>query len=261
MNPLPAIHSRTRIIRLLLLGSLLFAGSAECSDSLIQIFSTATGTQPPIPWHVEGLPGNSSKPVSRFDMVTLDGERVLRVIADKSYGTLRHELPASELGPGTTLRWRWRLDQPLRDADLRHKSGDDSPLKICALFDLPTDKLGFFDRAKLFAVRSISREYIPAATLCYVWDHRLTVGTERPNAFTRRVRYVVLNSGDSQLKSWIAHERHLVPDFLRAFGAETDTVPPLIGLVVGADADNTAGNSLAYVSDLALSVRPPAPKP
>jgi hypothetical protein len=39
-------------------------------------------------------------------------------------------------------------------------------------------------------------------------------------------------------------------DFLRAFGDETTTVPPLTGVAVGADADNTGGRSLAHITAL-----------
>lgn len=189
-------------------------------------------------------------------MATLDGEHVLRVVAEKSYGTLQHDLPPVVIGQGSKLRWRWRLDQPLRDADLRNKKGDDSPLKVCALFDMPLKNIGFFERNFLLAARSMSKQNLPAATLCYVWDHKLTVGTELPNAFTRRVRYVVLTSGDSQLKTWLPQERDLVNDFRRAFGEETDTLPPLIGLAIGADADNTGGSSLGYVGDVTLTLAP-----
>jgi hypothetical protein len=210
---------------------------------------------------VQGLPGSKSKPVSRFDLVLLDGVRVLRVITDKSYGTLQHDLTGLPVGSRTTLRWRWRLDLPLRLADLRHRTGDDSPLKVCALFDLEPGKLGLVDRSLLLAMRRYTGENLPAATLCYVWDHQLPAGTELPNAFTSRVRYVVLNSGDTPLASWVPHERDLAADFLRAFGDETDSVPPLLGLVIGADADNTGGASLGYVGDLMLNVVPASAKP
>jgi hypothetical protein len=253
-------HARFGLIGLVLLPGLLFAGMAECAAQAVQAFSSASGSQAPAPWRVHGLPGSRSKPVSQFDLVLLDGERVLRVVADKSYGTLRHDLPGIQIGSNTTLRWRWRLDQPLRNADLHRRGGDDSPLKVCALFDLELAKLGFIDRSFLLAARRISGQYLPAATLCYVWDHHLPAGTELPNAFTSRVRYVVLNSGDSQLETWIPQERDLAADFLRVFADNTDRVPPLVGLAVAADADNTGGTSLAYVGDLALTLVPPKPE-
>ena len=42
-------------------------------------------------------------------------------------------------------------------------------------------------------------------------------------------------------------------DFVRAFGDESKEVPPLIGVAVGADADNTGLHTVAYVSDVVLT--------
>ena len=239
----------------LLTGLLLVPASVLLAQPVTP-FSKSSGDAPPAPWKVHPFPG-TEKPVSRFDMVNLDGERVLRVVAEKSYGTVQHDLPPAAVGKGSKLRWRWRLDQPLRDADLRQKKGDDTPLKVCALFDMPLKQLKFFERNFLLAARSMSGQNLPTTTLCYVWDHKLPVNTELPNAFTRRVRYIVLSTGDSQLKTWLKQERDLEQDFRRAFGEETDTVPPLIGLAIGADADNTGGSSLGYVGDVELSLVPP----
>ena len=229
-----------------------------CSPAHAQTLAplAAAGDKPPPPWHVVGLP-KSGKLLTRFDIVTRDGAQVLRISADNSYANLVHELPAISIGAGTTLKWRWRLEQPLLLADLTRKSGDDVPVKVCAMFDLPLSQLGLFDRNFLRLARSISPDFVPAATLCYVWDHKLLAGSELPNAFTRRVRYVVLNSGMGQLHQWISHERNLSADFQRAFGHESEGVmPPLMGILVGADSDNTDGTSLAYASDLVLSIRP-----
>ena len=35
-------------------------------------------------------------------------------------------------------------------------------------------------------------------------------------------------------------------------GAESDTLPPLLAILVGSDADNTGGHSLGYVDDVRL---------
>ena len=47
--------------------------------------------------------------------------------------------------------------------------------------------------------------------------------------------------------------RDVGADFTRLFGAESPTVPPIIGVAVGADADNTKSHSIAYVSNLVLT--------
>ena len=243
-------------LQLTLIFAPLLAPAAPASAQTLRPFAEAASDKPAPPWRVVGL-ANTGKALTRFDIVTLDGSRVLRVSADNSYANLIHALPALPVGQGTLLRWRWRLDKPLPLADLTRRTGDDVPIKVCALFDLPLDKLGAVERSILRLARSVSHEFLPAATLCYVWDHRLAVGTELPNAFTRRVRYVVVNSGTGQLKQWVAHERNLAADFQRAFGHETDGgVPPLMGILVGADSDNTDGSSLAYASDLVLTPGP-----
>jgi hypothetical protein len=215
----------------------------------LQAFSSAAPGAPPPPWRVVGLPG-TKKPLTQFDIVTLGADTVLRVRGDHSYGNLTHDLtPTRTAG---LLRWRWRLDQPVAGADLRTKSGDDTPIKVCALFDLPLDRIGFLERNLLRLARSASGEYLPGATLCYVWDQTLPVGTELPNAFTRRMHYLVLNSASTPLQQWASHTRDLRADFLRSFGGESSTVPPLLAIVVGADTDNTAETSLAYVGDVSL---------
>ena len=215
-------------------------------------FSSASGAVPPPPWRVVGLP-KSTKPLTRFELVPIDGHPVLRVQTDHSYANLVHDLPDFALAPGMQLRWRWRLDQPLQGTDLRRREGDDSPLKVCVLFDLPIEQIGFVERNLLRAARSVSGEKLPAATLCYVWDAMLAPGTLLHNAFTHRVRMIVVDSGEQHLGQWVSHRQDLAADFLRAFGNESATVPPLAAVLVGADSDNTGGQSLGYVGDVTLS--------
>jgi Protein of unknown function (DUF3047) len=119
------------------------------------------------------------------------------------------------------------------------------------MFDLPLEALGFVERNLMRLARSASGEYLPAATLCYVWDAALPVGTQLPNAYTRRLRWVVLDSGNAP-GQWREHRRNLAADFLANFGDDSGTVPPLLTIVVGADSDNTGNRSTAYVGDLTL---------
>jgi hypothetical protein len=215
----------------------------------LQPFSSATPGAPPPPWRVVGLP-HGKAPLTQFDIVALDGALVLRLRTDQSYGTLSHTLPP-QTGAGM-LHWRWRLDVPMPAANLLRKDGDDAPLKVCAMFDLPLDAIPFVERSLLRLARRISGEYLPGATLCYVWDHTLPTGTTLANAYSRRVRYVVLDAGSQNLGQWVTHQQDLQADFLRLFGAESDTVPPLLAIVVGADSDNTGSTSLGYLGDLSL---------
>ena len=202
-------------------------------------------------WRFAGLPSQKIAP-TRFDVVDLGGKRVLRVQADASYGALLWDAGAARLGVGAMLRWSWQLERGLAQSDLSRKEGDDSPLKLCASFDMPLDGLPFAERTKLRMARALSGQALPSATLCYVWDRLLPEGSLIHNPHSSRVRFIVLNSGAARPGQWSGHERNLTQDFARAFGQESPVLPPLSALLIGADADNTQGSSLGYVGDVML---------
>ena len=84
-------------------GKLVFAEDLTALSARLQPFSSAAGSTPPAPWRIVGLP-RSSKPLTRFDMVLMDGRMVLRVQTDKSYANLEHDLPDIEVPPGTVVK-------------------------------------------------------------------------------------------------------------------------------------------------------------
>jgi hypothetical protein len=229
------------------------AGLATAADKIVLAPLAVPSTEStPSAWRVVGVPGGKI-PLTSFAMTELEGLRVLRVEATKSYGNLVHNLPLPTPGLGTRLSWRWRLDEGLPLADLSVKQGDDSPLKVCALFELPLDKLGLIERNLLRIARAASAEKLPSATLCCVWDSKLKADTLLPNAYTNRVRLIVVSGSEHPLRQWSSHSRDLEVDFRRAFGAESESLPPLLAILVGGDADNTSGRSLGYVSELRLN--------
>ena len=210
----------------------------------------AAGAAPAAPWQWIGLP-HQSKPRTLFSVVDLDGHRALRVESDKAYGNLVHAVPAgSQHGH---LAWQWRMERLNEAADLRTREGDDTSLKVCVLWDLPLDKLPFLDRQLLRVARAAAAQPLPAATVCYVWDAHLSEGTVLASAYPRRLRYLVLRSGNAALNTWTAERRDIGADFLQLFGDESRQLPPLLALGVGADTDNTRAHSVGYVADLAWS--------
>ncbi len=198
-------------------------------------------------WRLNQLPKNKGIAASRFELVNLDGEVALKVSTDKSYGVLSHAWGGAA---PATLSWRWRVDQPLANADIAVKSGDDAALKVCVMFDQPLGDIPFFQRAGLSLARSVTGDNLPSATLCYLWDARYPRGTQGANPYTARVRYIVLDGKDAAPGQWTTQSRRVAGDFAKLFGKESATTPPVIAVVVGADSDNTGGQSLAYLSRL-----------
>ena len=207
------------------------------------------GVQPPAPWQWTGLP-RQQVPLTRFDVVELDADRVLRVRAERSYGNLVHPLAGGNTA--AALGWRWRVDRPIRGGDLLRKDGDDVALRVCAMFDMPLSQVPLFERTLFRIAASRSSEKLPTATLCYVWDATLPPGTLVVNPHTQRVRSIVVRGVGAALAQWTSERRDLGADFLRAFGDESTRVPALTAIAVAADSDNTDSHSVAYVDALRL---------
>jgi hypothetical protein len=220
------------------------------ADNPLTPWAGSSGPQPPAPWHISGLP-HQRKPFTQFRIEDWHGQHALRIEADRSYGNLVHLLPAGQAGHH--LAWSWTLDEPNTLADLHTRSGEDEALRVCVLFDLPHDHLPLLERALLAMAHTDGGDPVPGATVCYVWDSRLPPGTALSSPYTRRIRMLVLRGPEAPLHQWASESRDIAADFRQLFGEEADVVPPLIGVAVGADADNTQAHSLAHLGSVSLT--------
>lgn len=244
-----------------------FAASAPPATPApaVPAFSSAAPGELLTGWRAVGLPRGKA-PMTRIDLAAepLTGSAggsaggpaggasrsVLRLQTDRSYGNWVFDHAPWAPSRQATLQWRWRLEQPLVSADLRHKASDDAALKVCVMFDHPIERVPFWERSLLRLARTVTGEALPAATVCYVWDTLLARDTALPNAHSPRVRYLVLRGYETAPGAWQVEQRSIWADFLRLFGDESHRVPAIIGLAVGADSDNASGRSLAFVGDI-----------
>lgn len=205
-------------------------------------------------WRLVTLP-RQKPPVTRYSTEMLDGRAALRIDARASYGNVAQALA----GPAPqTVRWSWRVDERNPGTDLRSKEGDDSPAKVCLSFDLPLERVPFFERGLLAVARARTNEALPAATLCWAWGGAAAIGSTLPNPYTQRVRYIVLRGQGDATGRWFDEVRDVATDFRAAFGEESDVVPPVTAVLVGGDADNTGAQTLAFVSALVFAPAIPA---
>ena len=202
----------------------------------------------PAGWRVAKLPGVAA---SRFQLVELEGSTVLQMDADGGAATLYRPVRIDPSGT-PVLRWRWRVENLIRGADLTRKQGDDLPARLYIMFDYPLDRLSLIERGKILLARSVAGELVPAAALCYVWDGRLPTGTRLWNAYSDRVRVVVAESGSNRLGQWVAEERDVAADFRAAFGEDP---PPISGVAVAVDTDQTGEKARSWFGDIRFSDR------
>jgi Protein of unknown function (DUF3047) len=238
----------TLVVKLLFATLVVNSVSAAELTSFLTPFSSATGTSAPAPWQYIALPERYAKPLTVIDIQPLDGKKTLRLQADKSWGTVAHPWT----GAAKTIEFQWRLDKPLPQASFKTKATEDAAIKVCASFDMPADRMPVGERTLFKLAQFFSREQLPTATLCYVWANAEDLGSIHKSPTTARVRYMALDNTLSHLKAWKLHKRNLSDDFLKAFGAESPSVPAVTAIIVGADADNTQDTSLGYVAHIVV---------
>ncbi len=243
-----AVAAWQRLGRVLLAGACVLAtGAGAADDAPVQVrpFSAmAAGAAIEPPWQHQPLPGVERE--NRFDLVGADGHTVLRVRSAAAASTLTHPLA---LDPAQTprLSWRWQVSNALAGSDFTRKAGDDYAARVYVLFDYPVARLALADRVKITLGRTLYGASLPTAAIAYVWGTAQAVGATGPNPYTDRVQMIVVDSGPAQAGQWRAVERDLVADFRAVFGEE---VPPVVGIAVSADTDNTGEAVTALFGDL-----------
>lgn len=223
---------------------------AQQSAPAMRFSALAPGAALPPEYRVFSFGGQKKR--TDYALVEDEGVTVLSARAEASAsGIVRH----LSVDPAALpfLSWRWKALRLPAKGDLRTKAGDDFAARLFVTFDLPLAALSFEDRLGVRLVRLLYGAETPAAALCYVWASRAPVGTVAPSAYTGRVRLVVVESGAANLGRWRAYQRDVAADYRRAFGAAP---PPVSGVVVSTDSDNTGESAQALYGDVAFTARP-----
>lgn len=227
-----AIHACLALLPLPAVSAPIWVGDFTSPDAAI-----------PAPWRIERP--NPQVPPTSYRIRLWDGVPAVEARAVKSMALLARPLTI-DLALTPILCWRWRIDAPLKGADMMQKSGDDYAARVYLSFDVAPDRLGLGTRMGLGLARSIHGEQVPDAAINYIWDNRHAVGTWQPNAYTERARMLILRSGASDTGRWIDERRDVSADFQAAFGH-----PPLklTGLAIATDTDNTGEEARAGFAD------------
>lgn len=180
-----------------------------------------------------------------------DGEvLVVKAISEASASGLTKEV---RIDPKDypIVRWRWRVDNLLRNSDVSRKDGDDYPARLYITFEYDPDKVSFSKKLKYKAGRAIFGD-IPIGALNYIWETKTPVGTIVENAYTDFAQMIVVESGPQKVGTWVDEERNIYEDYKKAFGEE----PPLInGVAIMSDTDNTKERVTAYYGDITFTKR------
>ncbi len=237
-------------MRLRLLASLAIAVpllAAGWGTGTIRVGSFSQGTPGALPdkWEPMRL-GDAD--ASRYTL-TRDGDSVVLKgeATDAASGLVRRvNLPAAHY---PVIEWRWKAENVLEDGDIDRKSGDDYAARLYVTFAYDPGDLSFGERLKYEAVKALGSGDVPLRALNYVWANHADETAIVENPFTDWVMMVPVESGPANLGAWQNERRNLVEDYRRAFGEEP---PPISGIAVMTDTDNTGATATAYYGDIVL---------
>lgn len=211
----------------------------------VAVFSGLTpGSALPTEWREVTLPRIPRK--TQYTLALSEGRTALRAEADRSMSSLARSI---EVDPRAhpRLRWQWRVENLIAGSDLSSKDRDDFPARLYVLFDYDLRKLPLLQRTRLRIARALYGPDLPLAALCYVWATREPAGTSAWNAYTDRVRMIVVESGPARIGRWQTFERNVADDFRDAFGEEP---PNVSGVALATDTDNTGERAVAWYGDI-----------
>ncbi len=132
---------------------------------------------------------------------------------------------------------------------MERKGGGDYAARLYVTFAHDPSDLSFGERLKYEAVKALGHGDVPLRALNYVWANHADETRIAANPFTDRVMMVPVESGPANANAWRSEQRNLAEDYRRAFGEEP---PPISGLAVMTDTDNTGGSATAYYGDILL---------
>lgn len=148
------------------------------------------------------------------------------------------------------LQWRWRIDHVLDKGDATTKQGDDFAARIYVTFKFEADGKSWGERFRHRAASIAADRQLPGSTLTYIWANKAFPGNIINSPYTDQAKMVVVRSGNVLAAQWINEQRNIVADYRSAFGKHP---PPITGIAIMTDTDNTGESTRAYYGDILLT--------
>jgi hypothetical protein len=147
------------------------------------------------------------------------------------------------------IRWHWKIKRVLEKGDLSTKQGDDYAARIYVAFAFDPEAAGWWEWMRHRSASLFANPEVPGTALNYIWANKAPGNTIAPNPYAPEAMMIVLQSGNAAAGRWMTETRDIVADYRRAFGRPP---PPIIGIGLMTDTDNTGEETTAYYGDITL---------
>jgi len=220
---------------------------AACATTPTTTSITTTSPPPSAEgWEPFTLPGK--KPTT-YSWTEKDGRAALEATSERSASLWRKKLEPA-LPPVGEVSFSWWVQSLIPGASVADIDREDAVARVIFGFGGDIARLPLGTRMKFELAQTLTGEMPPYATLMYVWDSQLPVGTVVINPRSDRIRKIVVDSGPAQLHHWRDHKRDLAADFRRAFGEEPG---PVMSMAVMTDSDNTRASAHTWYGPVELT--------
>ncbi|KQV88980.1 DUF3047 domain-containing protein [Pelomonas sp. Root1237] len=217
-------------------------------SALALLAGCATTVAPPPAaegWQPLALPG---KKLTQYSWTEKDGRPALEAASDRSASIWRKRLEPAPPNVGE-VSFSWWVQSLIPGANVSDIDHEDAVARVIFGFAGDIDKLPLRTRMKFELAQALTGELPPYATLMYVWDSKLPVGTVVINPRSDRIRKIVVDSGPAELRRWREHRRDLAADFRLAFG---EAPGPLTSMAVMTDSDNSRASARTWYGPVEL---------
>jgi Protein of unknown function (DUF3047) len=188
---------------------------------------------------------------SQYRSTLHQGRPAIAAFSEGGSSVMRQKMTRPAQQP-SQLAWSWWVDTLPSGFDVRARETDDAVARVIITFD--GDRSNFSPRDAVLSELALllTGEPLPHATLEYLWDARLPVGTVLQSAYSSRVRYVVAESGAARLSQWVDIQRDVQADFARAFNEPPAAVTG-VGLMT--DTNDTQAIAQAWFGPMRWAAR------
>ncbi|RTL46381.1 MAG: DUF3047 domain-containing protein [Burkholderiales bacterium] len=217
--------------------------------ALLALAGCASHTLPPPTgtegWQPLALPG---KAITRYSWTEKDGRPALEAVSERSASIWRKRLDPALTTVGE-VRFSWWVQHLIPGASVADVDHEDAVARVIFGFGGDVQSLPLRTRMKFELAQALTGEMPPYATLMYVWDSQLPIGTVVINPRSDRIRKIVVDSGPAELRRWRDHRRDLAADFRLAFG---EAPGPLQSMAVMTDSDNNRASARTWYGPVEL---------
>lgn len=202
-------------------------------------------------WHMEYF--RKKKTATHFEVVKQSGNGVLH--ASSKCGASLLVKPASlDLTEVPILTWRWKVRSALPKGNGRRRSRDDYAARIYVSFRYDPKRVGWLKRRYFERQKKRRGFYPPGTGVCMVWANRLKKGQIVGSPYARKnVAMVAVESGNELAGEWLTERCNVLTIYRRFFKCDP---PPVTGVCLSSDSDNTEASSEAWFDDIAFEALP-----